>query len=232
MKKRKHWYVPGYKVVTEPQISTLEYLISQDDEYGGTWCNLDNVWPITLKSLLRRDWVQRSPRPNGTGYDYKITLRGRTAATECRAHKTQDYRYDGICSKCGERPKARAHAGYCHVCQKEANRELREKNPKYHMRHKGKLCKNCRKRRITHHKLCNQCHYEHQKAMKQRHAREIEAGKRDAPICPTCKERPRAIRSGILIGYCVECNRQHYRGVNQRKYARKWEAKFNKILGK
>ena len=232
MGKRDHWYVPGYKVVTEPQISTLEYLISQDDEYGGAWCGLDHVWPMTIKSLLRRDWIQRSARLDGTGDDYKITNRGRVAAKECREYTPRDYRYDGICAKCGERPKSRARAGYCEVCQKQANRELREKNPRYHTRHKGKVCKNCKKNTITHHKLCNKCHYQNQRAMKRRHAQEIEAGIRDAPICPTCNERPRAIRAGMLIGYCVECNRNHYKGVNKRKYARKMQSRIDRLFGK
>ena len=232
MGKRDRWYVPGYKVVTEQIVGTLEYLISQDDEYGGAWCNLDHVHHNTLQSLLRRDWIQRSPRPDGSGDDYKITTRGRKAAKECRAHTTRDYRRDGICSRCGERPRSRKNGGYCKPCNQEVTQARRSAHPKYHTRHEGKTCTKCKKRPIRHHKLCNACNYQRGKAQKMRQAAEIEAGIRPAPICPTCNERPRGISNGILLGYCYECNRQKYRDINKQKYARRMQEKIDRLFGK
>ena len=232
MKQRRVWYVPGHKIVTETLVGALEYLISQDDEYGGACCKLVHVHYNTIQSMLRRGWIQRSPRPDGCGDDYQITTRGRKAAEECRAHVTREYRTDGTCSRCEKRPKSRGTGGYCDVCNQETNREHRKAHPRYHRRHEGKLCPKCKKRPIVHHKLCNQCNYKRGKAQKMRQAAEIEAGLRPAPICPTCKERPRHISNGYLTGYCQECGRKKSTGINKQKRARRMQDKIDRLLGK
>lgn len=231
MGKARSRRVPGLGMVTHRQMNILASLIEQDDAYGGTWCNLDKVHGRTLNTLQKRDWVQRSPRPMSSAYDYKITNRGRKAYQAYCEYEPAPRRNDGICPRCGERPRD-ARIGYCIPCRREWDREWSSKRTDYHRRNTGKLCYRCGQHPISTNTVCNVCHAQDMVKRRARLADEIHKGQREVPMCPRCNERPRYLGETYILPYCKPCQYEKDVAHYHRRKARKMRERFQRMMAK
>ena len=225
----KSWRLPGHGGISEHMILALEYMIAQDDQYGGAWCDLRQFHQTTIYSLMRRDWVQMSKRPDGH-VDYKLTLRGRKALQAWHEYTPKEYRRDGLCPQCGVNPKGR-NSNYCGDCMREYKRVTpRARGVGVHYKHVGKTCRKCRKRPIVVNHYCSQCNYKRQLEYRQNQAAQIEQGEREIPMCPRCQKSPRMIMpSAGIASYCRECDREISRENYQQRRRRKLTQKLSNI---
>lgn len=108
---------------------------------------LDEVHGSTIKVLLREGWIISTDGQDGTRYH--ITFEGERAA-KLGNLPVQPYRFDGICPRCCERPRAMRSTGklapYCGECNRESGRR------KYALgidtAKPGRMCSRCKKRPV------------------------------------------------------------------------------------
>lgn len=222
--------IAGYADMSFTQMDILEYLIAQDDEFGGVWCNLDHFHINALLSLMKADRIISSPRPDGSGKnDYKITLRGRRELEVFKATPPRNWSNSGLCPRCKERPKE-PPLHYCKMCDRQRHREYYEKRGRnqYAYRNKGKLCHDCRRKFIAIGTRCRDCYNQREHKIKAQYLERVLAGEEPVPICPLCNERPRAMTQYAISGYCRPCAAEY--AVKARK--RNLRRKFDKLMGR
>lgn len=139
----------GYPPMTAHQRRVLEHL---RDCKAQDWpaVHLDGVRKHTINALVKRDWIFESPGLDGVRYT--ITARGQQALDAYSA-PTRQYRHDGLCPDCGERPvyvtPSGNNLGYCLECRRDRqNRKYRETGTGLTP---GKLCPRC----------CQRLHHTH-----------------------------------------------------------------------
>ena len=215
--------IKGWGVMSESMYAVLTRLIEAEDE-GNPWVDLDDVFHTTRSALCRKDWAVESPGLDGVRY--KVTGRGRKAYAVFST-PTEMRRWDGICPRCGLRPKAvtaNGHKlGYCEACASEA------KKRNYQLRGDGwhhdaeRLCPDCGLRPVHvtangHvHPYCRECknrrsRQEH-RLRNERKRQRIQAGEHIG--CVTCGA-PVYYSENWVYDYCQE----HYRQMQQKSRRR------------
>ena len=181
----------------------------------------------TLETLEDRDWIVSGDR---THPYYRITKRGLNILAKC---DVQVQRRDGICFRCGERPRYVNSKGktenYCYECERKRSNEkqarLRRIKP-------TKPCRRC-KAAPRHQYLpsglwsdfCTDCDRLLRKQRKHTTSRElrelIRQGLRPVPTCPRCKEHPCVLHPNSVAHACAVC-----KPILQRRY------KFARLVAK
>lgn len=190
-------------------------------EADSPFIHLPGVHSRTLRSLLNRDWIFKSPGSDGTRY--KVTGRGLKAL---KVYEPTLRRTDDICPTCGIRPKkvypGGSKGGYCDECEREHKRKQ--------LKLKGKqlnpdgLCPRCKER--PKHKTrkggvrsyCNVCKKELAKdERKRKHQRLLERIAAGEHIkCLKCDE-PRYHTQNTVYDYCYKHYRQYMNEYNDRR---------------
>jgi len=165
----------------------------------------------TILTLMERDWIVSGDKENR---HYRITRRGLAVLVEC---DKQVQRRDGICFKCGVRPRHVNGNGktenYCYTCERERcnakQRALRRKPPTKPCNH----CKSAPRHQYqpsdTWSKFCYDCDRMLRKERKRPSAKEqrerIRLGLKPVPICGKCKARPVVLCENSVAHYCSTC---------------------------
>lgn len=182
--------------LTRLHMEIFDYLMQHADEYGDVFMDLSHYDIRVLRRLCKRDLLVKSEGPDGR--KHKITSRGRRYFFIYR--DTPPPRSDGMCPKCGERPKN--NTGYCQPCSTEYRRQLIAANPYHVPVPKEKICKDCRKAKSVQNSRCHACFRAYKrkttKAFRDRHAD-------NPPLCTHCGERPRKVYATTLSPYCEPC---------------------------
>jgi hypothetical protein len=178
--------------MTALQFLALEYLgVNKRD--GIPFCHLP-INPRTIRLMVKNDWIFESPGVDGRTL-YTITHRGERAHAVFARPDTR--RFDGMCTECGEKPKAVSGSGYVYVRCRECLR--RENLRNYHERGRqinpDRPCSRCgvrpRQWRATGFIVyCKQCWAEKSREEKRRKEARwralIQAG--DPPQCRKCDQ--------------------------------------------
>jgi hypothetical protein len=166
----------------------------------------------TLTTLQKRDWIVAGDKQSPY---YRITKRGLNILAKC---DVPVQRRDGICPKCGLRPKRVNKQGrqeaYCDPCENERSRRknavMRRKPPK------NMTCVHCKAAPKHQHqpsglwsRYCSACDKLLRKNRKHRTQAEfreqIQQGLRPVPLCARCKEQPVVLCENSVAHYCAEC---------------------------
>jgi len=230
------------KVISRPSIGVnltqaqLDALRTLHDAGIGVfvWLRLHR---LTHLKFVNNGWVLYSAPDKRTISDlkalkaqppahYALTAQGEAIY---RAFCTGYRRQDGICSRCGDRPRARG-ASYCRQCENARMRHYREvkaglcrcgqpraqsKSGRYYHQ-----CADCHKRRTA-------AHYANQ------HAKRLAAHAAGNPIlCARCKTRPCYISpSGSSSrATCAECFAAQAQQINVRQYRKRLAARLQQLL--
>lgn len=167
----------------------------------------------TLRALVERDWIIISPGIDGDRY--KITSRG---AKTLRAYKKKWQRRDGICPRCGKRPRHVRSSGtkdsYCLECLRAISKRKRDLGIQYI--NTDRLCSRCHKHPLHQYpggKFSTYCEHcarvnRRKNARKQRRRlfRAIQNGA-PVPMCKLCKVRPCVVSANTVSEVCYECRR-------------------------
>lgn len=197
--------------------------------------HLTDVHKHTLNALVRRDWIFESPGLDGVRYT--ITARGQQAL-DAYSVPPRQYRYDGICPDCGERPvhitASGNSLGYCLECRRA--RQIRKYRETGSTLKPGGLCPRCQQRpRHTYasgHTIAyclpcrNALRADERRRKHERLLARIAAG--EEVLCIRCKQRPRYHTQRQVYDYCQPCYYQQQRAVERRRIA----AKFRSIITK
>lgn len=173
----------------------------------------------TLNTLEDRDWIVAGDQHQPY---YRITKRGLNILAKC---DVQVQRRDGICFKCGERPRHVNGKGktenYCYECERDRQNKkqaLARRQPP------TKPCAYChekpRHQYLPSGTWSHYC-YEHDRMLRKqrkitasRELRElIRQGLRPVPTCPRCKERPVVLHPNSVAHVCAVC-----KPIVERKY--------------
>lgn len=206
MERRKwsdsgRYYRDGYRAMWGKHLNMLAYLVDCEDA-GYPWVEL-KLRPKWQQIFLNEDWLAVSIDKYTGATAYKITLRGKQLL-DVFVHKRRN---DGLCPRCGLRPRKRYACGevkgYCGQCFNEIRRNRRTDAP----------CVSCGKRpraltktglQIEYCYECNREKYtEWRKKDNARRRARIEAG--EVIMCPRCKERPVQVTARRVYAYCYEC---------------------------
>lgn len=181
----------------------------------------------TRAALMKRDWVVENAGPNGDPL-YQITGRGLAALNEPARHA----RRDGICSRCGERPRYVGESGrlqpYCRECQQQIGRDFRDSL--YQAKWGARPCARCGIRprfRYPNGKWsykCRECTREARRENdRKRHETTLEEIRAGAPVPLCCKEgcsEPRYITRGRIQSYCEAHSKARWIGNKDKRLAR------------
>lgn len=160
----------------------------------------------TVRALVRRDWIVNSTKVGGM----MLTGRGIKALREL---DTPGKRMDGICPRCGERP--REGGSYCLPCRLAYARERRAKSGLTGNR-PDRPCRLCGQPRYVSPNgyvasLCIVCSGRRSREYKWHVRRQING---EMKMC-RCGRGPLAIsKSGMAYDTCRECQRE----INRRHY--------------
>jgi len=188
--------------MSQRQHDALEQLMTGDE-----WQAVD-LAATTLRAMVNADWVQEADGPGGMVY--RITRRGRDAYA-LFAPPTAPYRKDGLCPRCGDRP--RGEHGYCKECARKKGCENYARNGQRRRREAvGRLCATCGKRpvRVTASgyakSYCLDCDRRRNREQKRRSTADllarVNAGEHVA--CTTCGAPVYATDKWITC-YCKDC---------------------------
>lgn len=192
-----------------------------DDE----WKYLEDEHGRTIKSLIRRDWIVRSPGRDLDRTRYKITGRGKKAFMVYSDDSYNDRRYDGICPECGERERVTRssgkQAGYCRECE---NRLCRRKSVRTSKRVQIATCPRCKKSEKHQYpggmfsSYCLQCTRETKQEQKRRkRKRLIKLLKNGGHVgCLKCGQRVH-FTDRTVWDYCLNCYREYHRDYRKRR---------------
>lgn len=165
----------------------------------------------TLNTLEDRDWIVAGDRYQPY---YRITKRGLNILAKC---DVQVRRRDGICFKCGERPRHVNGKGktenYCYECERA---RCNEKQARLRRIPPTKPCRHCKIAPRHQYQpsgawsnFCADCDRMLRKRRKHTSSRElrelIRQGLRDVPTCPRCKERPCVLHPNSVAYVCAVC---------------------------
>lgn len=179
--------------------------------------------PKTIAALLVRDWIIEVEGPEGRLY--KITGRGRKALKAT----TKRTRRDGICPRCGERPRYTSKGGrrqpYCRSCMRVVGHEYRQTLNRAELGQRP--CAKCHERprhlypNGTWAHRCEECLRESRRGIDKRNReRKVAAIRAGAPvpicITPGCNN-PRHVTDHDVKRYCVDC----WRLWRQKRMARR-----------
>ena len=176
----------------------------------------------TLFTLAERDWIVEG---DVTESYYRITKRGLNILAKC---DVQVQRRDGICPKCGERPKRIDDNGrqlaYCDECERERTRlktlRQRKQTPTEPCAHCYERPRHQYQPSGTWSRYCSVCDPLLRKGRKHTTAKErrerIRRGEMPIPVCAECKDRPVVLYENSVSHYCAVC---------LPKVARRWKVK-------
>lgn len=110
----KRWLRRGGRASASGRMIAALQMLRAAKAAGYPFAALDTVHALTIKALVRRDWIFRSKGPDGV--KYTITGRGKMAL----AAFLRPVRYfDGLCPCCRTTPRhqsARRRYDYCLAC--------------------------------------------------------------------------------------------------------------------
>lgn len=205
-----------YPLITRHMMAVLMHL--RDMEESDTpWVDLDGLRGTTITALIQRDWIVQSKGLDGIRY--RITYRG---LKEMKIYElpVKEYRYDGICPECGQRPRGKW--GYCQQCSREQGR--REYALFGRRRSDDAICPQCRERPL--HRCstgrikayCTEClrvkRREYKRRKYDRLLARIKAG--EHLPCPKCGE-PRHYTKNVVYDLCTGCYYEYQRQYRQRR---------------
>lgn len=213
MRLRKAKQRTGHATMTGQMLDILRYL-SACKAQGFQFAEL--CYPFahgtTIKGLVERDWIFASVGLDGVRYC--ITGRGEDAL---HAYKEAINRRDGICPKCGERPRHVRRSGkvdaFCLECLHDLSRRRREVL-KNHMGNLERPCSRCHKR--PRHRYaggeystyCRHCERVNrrcnQRKQRRRTLKAVQAGG-PVPLCKKCKAAPCRVYPNSISNYCLAC---------------------------
>lgn len=211
--KPKGYRRAGLPNITETQIHVLRYLL-RCKQQDWPFVPLPDVHPHTIRSLLSKDWIFASEGHDGTRYG--ITSRGEKAF-KVYEHPTR--RSDGLCPRCGTRPKhttaSGRTSGYCLECDRRRGKRMRALNmPRF----KSDICPNCgiRERKCSKtgkvKTYCAKCTREiyHQHLLERIHSGEV-------ILCRRCKNAPRHYTDKRVYDYCYPCWLDYMNAYNRKR---------------
>lgn len=165
----------------------------------------------TLNTLEDRDWIVAGDKHQPY---YRITKRGLNILAKC---DVPVLRRDGICIRCGERPRHVNGSGktesYCYECERarcnEKEARLRRIPPKKPCRH----CKAAPRHQYqpsgTWSDFCADCDRMLRGRRKHRsqseYREQIRQGLRPVPVCASCKAKPVVLCENSVAHYCADC---------------------------
>lgn len=181
----------------------------------------------TLETLVERDWIVSG---DVSAPFYRITKRGLDVLAQCDVRVV---RKDGICPRCGERPKHIRASGrqdaYCDECE-SARAKVKEKKrrrtpPTDNCRHCHEHPRHQYQPSGTWSDYCAECDRMLRKLRKHTTAKEyrerIRQGVKPVPLCAACKERPVVLCENSVAHYCAVCRPKKTREWKvKRMYAR------------
>jgi hypothetical protein len=207
----RNWKRANLPGASERMLVVLRCL-EQSKEQEFPFVFLEGVGKKTIRALIERDWIFESPGLDGVRY--KITLNGSKALA---AYSTSPYRSDGICPRCGLRPRHMAANGtlqpYCIECKRQqGNRAYALKGNR--LKPDG-LCASCKEKpRHVYPSgyvipYCKECRREMRKAEKRRRQARLLARIRAGEFVPClrCKKACRHIAGSTVYDYCYDCYR-------------------------
>lgn len=209
-----------------PVMSRHMMLVLQDmraaKASGFPFVDLSGVHKRTINALVRFDWIFESPGLDGVRY--KITLRGEKAL---KVYERPTYRYDGLCPRCGLRPKKNWSSGktcgYCDECLRK--RDKRQYALKGHQFRPDSVCPMCKERpRLTYrngkqHTYCAECrHARRAQERRRQHDLNLERIARgEVLLCRRCKAQPRYHTNKYVYDLCPDCQRAYMNAYNARR---------------
>lgn len=227
MSRKKLMYREGFQPMSGQMQDVLTYMREQRDR-GCEFVELR--YPLahgkTIKTMIERDWIFESPGVDGVRY--KITHRGLKAL---QAYACKPYRKDGICPRCGQKPRHVRSSGdldsYCIDCLRVIGRR---KQALGKFGDPNRPCSRCGKRprhRFPGGKLSTYCQHcgkvVRRKNNRKAERRLFKAISHGAPVppCQICKQRPRRVFANCVAKYCTECGRDVVRKSKLRASLRK-----------
>ncbi len=208
MHHRKAKVRDGQPSMTGQMLDVLRYLRAVRGQDGGM---VPLAYPlahgITLHHLIDRDWIVED-----AGY-YGITGRGLKALA---LYEPRRNRSDGVCPRCGQRPRHVRSSGmsdaYCLECLRARGRKRTAEH-----RNQGdpdRMCSRCHEKPRHRYSgghvstYCADCERERSNA-KSRRAKanllnDIRAGA-PVPLCQHCKQKPRRVFANSISNYCADC---------------------------
>jgi hypothetical protein len=227
----------GLPMMTSRMMAVLKELRTAQDS-DTPFVMIVGVHKRTLNSLIARDWIVADPGLDG--WRYRITGRGLKALA---VYEPVVKRTDGLCPRCGKRPRRLRKTGvlapYCKQCERRMVRR------KYalgigRLRPEG-TCARCHKRprfvtstgRV--YCYCRHCknlirRHEHRRQRKQLLAR-ILAGEHIACIKEGC-DAPRHVFNNTVSDYCLQHWREYMTVYNDRRRAHSRAAASRKSQGR
>lgn len=179
----------------------------------------------TLNMLERHDLIASRKYHDGT-VEYKITVRGQRAL----AASTPKYRNDGLCPRCGVRPRLREASGklrgYCRECgnvvSSERNRAVS----------KARLCVRCNTNpRRYNSQYCDSCVQQTRRANRRRsHQSRLQRHKNgEIFICAVegCNERC-AVHPLSVSSYCPAHQRAYQARQRRQRFVKRFTQKVRK----
>lgn len=225
MRRRKAKQREGFDSMTGQMLDVLRYLRTAQEQ-DREWCALGYplAHGITLNALVERDWIFSSDGMDGTRY--KITGRGLKALD---AYETPAQRRDGICARCGERPRHVTSGGrrisYCMECERERSRKRNNASRK-----QPGICKRCKSAPKQQYSsgnyadLCIACERargrEKNRRARQQQVRAIQQGG-PVPLCVKCKTAPVRVFANSVSRWCAACGRVEIRRYKLRAMLRR-----------
>lgn len=228
MKHRKAKSRDGQPSMTGQMLDILRHLRQMRTE-GEDFVTL--TYPFahgrTLKGLMERDWIFESRGIDGD-VKYKITGRGLDAL---ELYEPNRQRRDGICPRCGIRPRHVAHTGrrmaFCVECERARGRRKRVNG-----KANGDItrpCSRCKKRPRLQYpgghysSYCHHCavvmHRRSNRINQQRLLKQVRCGG-SVPLCQHCKKNPRHVSANHVCKYCLECQNETLRKTKLRRVLR------------
>lgn len=170
----------------------------------------------TVTALEERDWIYAG---DFTAPVYAITLRGEKALKACEGIIN---RRDGLCPKCGERPRPITSGGklaaYCHVCESQRAKEKAARGAAKIDPSRG--CSRCGNHPLHRYSTgrystyCTACEQARSRAKSQRSTARRRALAQSGgyiKLCPRCNQKPVVVTANAIASYCVDCRRLLHR---------------------
>lgn len=206
MHLRKARMRDGQPSMTGPMLDILRYLlVCKADETPFAPLEYPFAHGITVEGLLERGWIFQSPGLDGVRY--RITGLGEEAL---RLYERRINRRDGICPRCGVRPRhvraSGVRAGFCLECDRARCRGKQRNKA-------GTPCPRCGGQRYQYpggdySAYCEDCARETRRVNGRKEERalleRIRAGE-SVPMCKSCKAKPRRVFVNSVSSYCAEC---------------------------
>lgn len=165
----------------------------------------------TLFTLAERDWIVEG---DVTESYYRITKRGLNILAKC---DEVVQRRDGMCPKCGDRPRHVNGSGrqeaYCYECGRAHDNEKQTRLRRIPPTKPCRRCKSAPRHQYQPSGLwsnfCTDCDRLLRKQRKHTGAKElrerIRRGEKPVPTCPACNERPVVLCENSVAHYCAVC---------------------------